>query len=213
MDDPLRLTELVASRLCHDFGGLLSTVSAALEMASETPGAPVHTLTPASEATADLMRRLHLLREAWSGGSTALDLPALRNLAGGLPGGHRLTLDLSGLPRSTAFPPTMARVILNVLLLAAESLPRGGNIGLAAAGGEDILVTISGPRGGWPPVLASCLADEEAAWSALSGPRTMMAPLVALLAKRSGIRVSMMLPSGRVRRAMPPLLLSPESAE
>ncbi len=209
MDDFLRLSELVAARLCHDIGGLVATLTGLLELAGDS-GESAEPIPGAADAALELTRRLNLLREAWSGESTGLNLPGLQALARGLPGAHRLQLDLSGLPADTVFPPRMARMILNVLLLGAESLPRGGTIGLVSAGGQDLLVTIAGPRGGWPAGLAACLVDEQGAWTTLNGPRVLMPALVALLARQLAVRVSILMPSGRGRRAMPPLLLSPE---
>ena len=218
MDDPLRLSELLTSRFSHDIGGLLGTLSGALELALEGSSAPSDALAAAVEAGAELNVRLQLLREAWAGDGAGLDMPRLEDLARGLPGAHRLDVDLSALPAAIVLPPRMARVVLNVLLLAAESLPRGGVIGLATADGADILVTIIGVRAAWPAGLARYLADEDAAWAALDGPRALLAPLVALLARRLGIRVSLLLSSGTLplrrgrRISAPPLLLSPDKA-
>jgi histidine phosphotransferase ChpT len=217
MVDPLRLSELLTARFSHDIGGLLGTLSGALELALEG-GAPSDAVAAAVEAGAELNLRLQLLREAWAGDGASFDLSRLDELARGLPGAHRLDVDLSALPESTVLPPRMARMVLNVLLLAAESLPRGGVVGLARADGADILVTIIGLRAAWPAGLARYLADEDAAWAALDGPRCLLAPLVALLARRLKIRVSQLLPSGTLplrrgrRISAPPLLLSPEKA-
>ncbi len=219
MDDPLRLSQLLISRFSHDLGGLLGTLIGALELAVEANGVPPEALTAAAEAGAELNLRLQLLREAWAGVGNRLDLLRLDTLTRGLPGAHRLDVDLSALPAGTVLQPPMACIVLNVLLLAAESLPRGGVIALAEAGGTDILVTITGLRAAWPAGLVACLTDEEAAWTALSGPRALHAPLVALLARRLAVRVTLLLPSGvlpvrRGRRIIaPPLLLSPEGAE
>jgi len=215
MDDSLRLSELLTSRFSHDIGGLLRTLTGALELALEGAGASSEALAAAVEAGAELNLRLQLLREAWVGGGNGLDLSRLDALARGLPGAHRLDIDLSALPVATVLPPRMARIVLNVLLLAAESLPRGGVIALAKADGADILFTIIGLRAAWPAGLAACLADDAAAWAALNGPRNLLAPLVALLSRRLAVRVSLLLssstlPARRGRRiSAPPLLLSP----
>jgi histidine phosphotransferase ChpT len=218
MDDPLRLSELLSSRFSHDISGLLGTLMGALELAMEGARVSSDALAAAAEAGGELNLRLQLLREAWAGDGAGLDLSRLDALARGLPGAHRLDLDLSALPAATVLPPPMARVLLNVLLLAAESLPRGGVIGLAGADGADILVTIIGLRAAWPAGLAECLADEQAAWAALNGPRGLLAPLVALLSRRVAVRVSLLLSSGHLparrgrRISAPPLLLSPDNA-
>jgi histidine phosphotransferase ChpT len=218
MDDPLRLSECLISRFSHEISGLLGTLLGALELAREASGDPSGVVAAAVDAGAELNVRLQLLREAWTGGNSGLDLSQLDALMRGLPGAHRLDVDLAGLPGSTILQPRMARVVLNVLLLAAESLPRGGVIALAAADGTDILVTITGVRAAWPAGFPACLTDEEAAWAALASPRALLGPVVALLARRLGIRVSLLLPSGvaparRGRRIIaPPLLLSPDEA-
>ena len=214
MDDPLRLSELLSSRLNHQISGLLGTLLGTLELARETAAVASEALDAAVETGAEMNLRLQLLREAWAGGGTPLDLAQLDELASGLPGSHRLAIDLSGLAAETVLRPPMARIVLNVLLLAAESLPHGGVITLAGTRGTDILVTITGLRAAWPAGLAVCLADEAAAWAALAGPRALLGPLVSLLARRHSVRISLLLPSGDVpsgrgrRTTAAPLLLS-----
>ena len=41
-------------------------------------------------------------------------------------------------------------MVLNLLLLAAESLPGGGIVALSGSPGKHVLVTIAGPRAAWP---------------------------------------------------------------
>ncbi|HEX5325644.1 MAG TPA: histidine phosphotransferase family protein [Acetobacteraceae bacterium] len=212
MDDRLRLAQILVSRLCHDVGGLLGTVSGALDLELQGAKAPPDAVTAAAEAAAELTARLRLLREAWTDDATGLDLPGLQSLARGLPGAQRLHLDVSAVPPDTAFAPLMARMVLNVLLLAAEGLPRGGVISLVDAGHGAVLARISGPRAGWPSGLAACLADEDAAWAAMTDARTLLAPLVAVLSRHLGIRLDILLPMRAGRRAVPPLLLSPQPA-
>ena len=125
--------------------------------------------------------------------------------------------------RRSPVEPTDSRLVTQLLnteeaQLAAENLPRGGVIALTGAGGSDILVTITGLRAAWPAGFAACLTDEQAAWAALTDSRAPLGPVVALTARRLGIRVSLLLPSDgaparRGRRIIaPPLLLSPDEA-
>lgn len=217
--DPLRLSEILVSRFSNDIGGLLGNLIGALKLTLESRDPQAEAIAAAVEAGTELDVRLQLIREAWAGSKTELDLPQLGSLTRGLPGAHRLDVDLSGLPESTVLQPRMARVVLNVLLLATESLPRGGVIALAAAGDSDILVTITGVRAAWPAGFAACLIDERAAWAALLDAHAPLGPVVALTARRLAIRVSLLLPFGGVsarrgRRVIaPPLLLSPDEAK
>ena len=65
MSDPLRLTELVTVRVLHDIGGLAATRAATIELALDEAGAGGESLTSAADLTAELNRRVRLLRSAW----------------------------------------------------------------------------------------------------------------------------------------------------
>jgi hypothetical protein len=120
-------------------------------------------------------------------------------------------LDTAGLDPDAVFPATEARLVLNLMLLAAECLPGGGTIALAGTPGESVAATIAGPRASWPTGLAGWLHDEAAAWEALlAEPRRLQVPLTVLLVRRLGARLSMLMPTGPVGEAdtAPPLLLS-----
>ncbi|MDQ2805060.1 MAG: hypothetical protein M3Y41_21170, partial [Pseudomonadota bacterium] len=116
---------VLTARLIHDVGGLAGALSGALELAREEQR-PGEALSTASDAAEELGRRIRLLRAAWGPAGETLDLARLRELAGGAPGMHRMRLDLDGLRGATVFAAGMAQVLLNLVLLAADSLPRGG---------------------------------------------------------------------------------------
>jgi hypothetical protein len=120
-----------------------------------------------------------------------------------------LQLDLIGMEPEAVFPPAAGRLILNVLLLAAESLPGGGIVALSGSPTRNVLVTIAGPRAAWPAGFAACVTDETAAWAAATSARSLQAPLTALIACRDGTRLSLLMPSGAGNdTTLPPLLLS-----
>jgi hypothetical protein len=68
-------------------------------------------------------------------------------------------------------------------------------------------VQIDGAGAAWPVGLGRCLVDEDYACSLIDEPRTIQAPLTALIARACGVRLSMMM--GRTAQAPPPLLLAP----
>ena len=210
MSEALRLAELLCARLCHDLGGLLGSLIGVLEIAREEH-AESETLALAEETAIELGQRLKLLRAAWGQDAEELDVIRLQNFGDSLSTGRRLRLDLEGLQLEPAFSPPAGRLILNILLLAAESLPGGGIIALAGSPANHILITITGPRAAWPAGLGACLADEPAAWAAvLAGPRNLQAPLTALIARAHGFRLSILMPGTAAGDgdASPPLLLS-----
>jgi histidine phosphotransferase ChpT len=144
-----------------------------------------------------LVRRLRLVRAAWGGGESALALSDLRALAAGLPG-RDIRLDLSGLTVDAMVPAAAARVVLNLLMLAAEALAGQGVVALAGDPSREILLTIEGPRAAWPPGFAAMLVDECTAWAGVGidrpgGPRTPQTVLTALIAHASGLNLSMLM--------------------
>ena len=75
-------------------------------------------------------------------------------------------------------------------------------------GPADVIARLDGPNAAWPAGLIGMLADEIAAWQALTSPRTIQAPLTALLARHHGLRLAVLLSGGPTSLA-PPLRLTP----
>jgi len=210
--DLLRLAELVCARLCHDLSGPLGALIGILDLArEEAPDS--ETISLAEETAAELAARLKLLRAAWGRESDDLDKGRLHEFGAGLLSGRRLRLDLEGLAPDRLFSPPAGRVLLNLLLMAAECLPGGGMVALADAPSNGVLVTISGARAAWPASINRWLTDPDAATEAiLADPRRLQAPLTALLVQGYGYRLSMLMPASAVGESelSPPLLLSLE---
>jgi histidine phosphotransferase ChpT len=206
----LRLAELLCVRLCHDLSGPLGALIGILDLArEEVPDS--ETVSLAEETAGELAQRLKLLRAAWGRASDNLDKARLQEFAAGVVSGRRVQLDLDGLAPNRLFSPEAGRVLLNLLLLAAECLPGGGMIALADAPSNGVLLTISGARAGWPPGFSRWLTDLDAVVEAiLADPRRLQAPLTALLVQGYGYRLSMLMPASAVGESelSPPLLLS-----
>jgi histidine phosphotransferase ChpT len=210
MSEALRLAEMLCARLCHDLSGLLGSLIGVVEIAREEQPES-ETLAVAEETAVELGQRLKLLRAAWGMDEEPLDIIQMQTFADSLSNGRRLRLDLGGLEPEAIFPPPAARVVLNILLLAAESLPAGGIIALSGSPTGNILTTIAGARAAWPAGLATCLTDGATAWAAVTtDPRNLQAPLTALLAREHGFRLSILMPTGPADAdgMAPPLLLS-----
>ena len=206
----LRIAELLCVRLCHDFAGPLGALIGVLDVAREEhPGS--ETVTFAEETAAELVHRLKLLRAAWGPEGDELGVGRLQEFAEGLSASRRIRLDLNGLRPNRVFSPPAGRVLLNLLLLAADCLPGGGMVAMSEAPSAGILLTISGPRAAWPPGLSGWLDDPDSAVAAmLADPRHLQPPLTALLVRVYGCRLSMLMPSSPASDAgkLPPLLLS-----
>jgi len=208
----LRLAELLATRLCHDLSGSVGTLMGSLAMCNEDPESGEEALSLATEVSANLAKRLRLIRAAWGGATAALGLDELRGLAEGVAQGRRIAISFAHLPAAARFPPGPARLMLNLLLLAGESLPGGGTVTVAGDPADSVVVTLAGPRAAWPAGFAAQMVDEARAWAALEGDdahaaRGMQAPLTVLVAQAAGLRLRFLMAPGQ--EAVPPLVFSP----
>ena len=203
ISDCIRMTELICARLCHDLSGLVGTVGGAMELLSDAPSDLPEELVLAADAARELTARLRLYRAAWAGGEGALSLPSLLALADGLPHARQIAIEVDLAPPDATLPHTVARLLLNLLLLAGECLPKGGRILLAGAP-DDLFLRVLGPNAAWPSGFAACIADSDAAIAALTSARRVQMPLSALIAHAHGPRLSMLM--GPAAAGAPPVL-------
>lgn len=209
LQTPLLLAQLVCTRLTDDVGSQLARLRAGFDVTDQIgpPAATAGNLDP-------LAQRIELLRACWGTATPRLTARRLALLADGLQGirgVRRLRLDTSGLPSRAALSVPISRVVLNALLVASESLPRGGVIALADVGQRRVLISIAGTHAAWPRVLQHLMNRPDAAWAALSEPDDLAPPLLCLIAEHAGIRLSFQ-PAPRMRStSMPGLLLAVRS--
>jgi histidine phosphotransferase ChpT len=189
LTDTLNLVELVCARLCHDMGGLIGTIGTAMEMVMEEADQNDEIIAFAASASKSLMQRIRLARAAWGPDVDPMDLATLVDLVAPSLARQRAGLDTRALRPDSEFVPPTARVLLNVILLASDSLPKGGTIVLIGEP-EDLLIRIEGPGAAWPVGLADCLRDEAVAIAAVTSARTVQMPLTALLALSRGVRLT-----------------------
>jgi histidine phosphotransferase ChpT len=192
LGETLRLVEVICARLCHDLGGLIGTVGNAIDMVAEDANRDDEVLAFASSAARMLSQRLRLLRAAWGPETDPVVLPALIRLAAPPLAARRIALDTRPLPPDCRFPPAVARVVLNLIVLAGDCLPKGGTIVLLGEP-SDLLIRIDGQDAAWPAGFAACMNDEAAALAALgalASAQSAQMPLTALLALSRKLRLS-----------------------
>ena len=143
MQIDLKVAQLLSSRICHDLVGPIGAVNSGLELINEVPeddGAAAIELTTRSADEASL--RLAFYRAAFGHGSSTLAAAGWKSaldeagiLAEGFLKSSKVSLewqetssDIIGLA-----PPSAIKVILNLVLIASESLPRGGKVCLSFA--------------------------------------------------------------------------------
>jgi hypothetical protein len=181
----LHLIEQTAARLCRALNGSVVRLNEALS-------AQARDETAILEAAKRLTNQVNLLEAAWGPADQPISLHQLAHMAHGLP--DHIAVNLSALPPAIVFPASLGRIVLNILLLAADSLPEGGQIMLAGTP-EDLFIRIDGPAAAWPTGMAICLANEAEAQSALTDGRHPQMALTVQLAHTAHIRLSALLAS------------------
>lgn len=196
MTSDIHLAQLLCSRLCHDLVGPAGAVNAGLELA-EDGDLDGDALDLVTSSAAEITRRLAFFRIAFgaAGGKASavgtLSLNEARELAGEMLAGGKTELewpDSSHAPDS--LPAGVGKVLLLMILLASECLPRGGPVTVHTAAlpeGAGLAVTAQGAGAVLKPDLAAAL-DPDATGDVVSA-RTVHAYFAQVLARVEGGRI------------------------
>ena len=165
MSDQLRLTQLTCSRLCHDLVGAAGAVNAGMEILAEMGALDDAAMDLATKSGLEVTRRLAFYRVAFgaggAGGGSRAEVSALRKLATEFLEAGTSTLDWP----DVGDPPyeidlVMGKLLLNLILIASECLPRGGTITVNVAelpGGIGLAVAATGNGAGLREDLAHAM--------------------------------------------------------
>ena len=171
--DDVKLAQLMASRLCHDLVGPLGAVSAGLELAgAAADGGEVDAdaLALAAKSAGQLTAKLTFLRVAFGAGSGSGD-PVLeaRGLSEKLLANTPVVLDWGlapGVGGDGGKAEILAKLALNMVLIGAEALARGGRLSVRLTSGEGgtaptLEIAAEGPRVMLKDELATVLSLEN----------------------------------------------------
>jgi len=178
--DPLdlRIAELLAARLCHELVSPIGAIANGLEILEDEPDFASDAGALIELSARQASRRLQFYRIAY-GSTSALTDDLVR----------RATIDFFaegkiGVEwRIAALPAGWQKLACNLVLLAAEALPRGGRITLDKSADDGIVATAAG-EGARLADPAPALLAEPSNGAALT-PRTVQAAFTAALAGRA----------------------------
>lgn len=190
MIENTKLTALVASRICHDMVEPMSAIIQGLEMIKTGDGK----LDPDAVSLLDngvgkAWAKLEFFRFAMAGAVAEGDSDIEEGKAVAQKLYSVLKPELVWSVGQVGMPRPAVRVIVNLLLIANECLPRGGTVELTAektADGGEVIVTAKGPRAKLREPTAQALRGEQ---GELSG-HTIQPTLTALLAQQGGVEIS-----------------------
>lgn len=174
MIEPSRLAAFIASRICHDLVSPVASVNSALELMEE-PGDPdmkaqaEQLLQNGAESAA---ARIQLLRYAFGSAGlsdTAADRHEVRSIVEGFMKSHKPSIEW--VIETEHFSCGHARVLMNLVIMATASIPRGGVVTLIVRNedsGLNITAQAKGPRARLSEFNEAALAGNtpEEGWSA-----------------------------------------------
>jgi histidine phosphotransferase ChpT len=188
----VRLAELLASKLCHDLVGPVGAVNNGMELLAEDDllmGDEALKLASSSAQQAGTVLQFYRLAYGASGGAVT-DYGVVRDLAEKMLQQQKAALVWpEKLP--AVLPALVPKLILNLGQLAAECLPRGGEVALAISeaggGGAEVAVAASGTDARLRP--ESEVGLDEHAEIADLGPRNVHAFFTRRLIVEAGGRL------------------------
>ena len=186
----MQVAELLASRLCHDLVGPIGAVNNGMELLEDEDlgmSEDAIQLSASSARQAANLLQFYRLAYGMAGGRIGTDFGALQELAAGLLASSKATLDWTAAQPAGDAPEGLGKLLLNLIMLGEECLPRGGTLGVAlsnGAAGLEVVVTASGTgarlREESQPVLAGDVVIDELT------PRNVHGYFTRLLAQRMG---------------------------
>lgn len=186
-----RVLELINARLCHELVSPVGAINNGVELLDEEdPDFVRDAIQLIGQSARKAGQRLQFYRFAYGTSATSSGGGANgRDLAEGLLEGGKVRCDWSA--EATTLPLDWQRLACNMLVLAAETLPRGGTIQVRPlrAGASGIEVAAEGEAVNVGPELRSAL-DPLAAVDQLSS-RTVHAYFTARLAQQLGAAVAL----------------------
>ena len=147
----LKVAQLLCSRLCHDLVGPVGAVNAGMELMGDGTGDPEEAMALVASSGQQLNRRLIFYRLAFGLGAGArASVADARMLAQELLSEGSVALDWSDPSAAGPGKPICAdgmKLLLNMVLLGVESLPRGGTLEVRVADlaeGTGVAMTATG---------------------------------------------------------------------
>ncbi len=192
----LRVAEMLCSRLCHDLVSPVGAIKSGLELIAEFGGDPDEEAMGLINGSAEqAVAKLQFFRVAYGlagAAQASMPLSAAADAADILVGGGRTTLDwpTSQQPETPVLQAGALKLLLNMILLSVDALPRGGFLRVRLMpedNGIGAQVIAAGEGAGFKADLAAafegtCGIDDLTA-------RTVQGYYTALLGKRLGAPV------------------------
>ncbi len=188
----MRLAELLTARVCHDLAGAVGAVAAGAELLGEDAAMDGEALRLLSTSAATAVAKLKFLRHALGGGGATQSAAALRAMAAEylatVKAGDGLRLDWQ-VKSAAPWDAGHSRLVLNLILLAQDCLPKGGAVVVRDGARPQDLAEVVAEGTGAAAAEANGQLDAGSAVDASIGPRGAQGAYAGLLARQLGLRI------------------------
>ncbi|HIJ63795.1 MAG TPA: hypothetical protein HPQ04_13970 [Rhodospirillaceae bacterium] len=196
----LDLAELLCARLCHDLAGPVGAVATGAELLAEDSGDAADALELLGSSAAAASQRLRFFRLALGPAAKPVAARELCDLAtgflsGSATSGGALAVDWRD-GGVEPWPGGPAKLLLNLLLVARDCLPRGGRLRVSARQSPAELVEMVAEGANAAP--AEAVAGLLRADTAGLGPRGAQGFYTRCLAERQAVPIDISQDAGRV---------------
>ncbi len=163
-DPALALVAQLCSKLCHDLAGVIGAIANGAELLEDEDDPDIRTqaVELLAQSAAQAGRRLRFFRIAFGAAGAmgdTIDFAELRDAAEGQLGGGRLKIEW---PAATGgMPKPQAKLLLNLLLVVASGMPRGGVI-RPALSGTGFVLAAEGDGAALPEAVRNVLTGSPA---------------------------------------------------
>jgi histidine phosphotransferase ChpT len=183
--DPLDLAALLCSKVCHDVINPVGAITIGLEMMEDQPDEETRQsaleLIKKSAKAASAKLEYHRLAFGAAGSAGAsIDTGTAEAVARGLFADEKTTLKWSG--ERVLMAKDKVKLLLNLCLIAAAAIPRGGEISVKITGPDEntsFRIAATGPYCRLPAPVAALIAGEPTAPVDAHGIQAFYAGLVA----------------------------------
>ena len=191
----LLVTELLASKLCHDLVGPVGAVNNGIELLAEDDAEEMaeEAIALANRSARQATTVLQFFRLAYgAAGGSDIDFSDVRRFADALLGSHHVEIVWPGLLPDDGLPRGVSKLLMNILALAGEALPQGGQVAVRFEEFPGALEVVATLRGGEVRLRKESLRalDPNLALEELT-PRSVQAHFCALVAQRLGSRLDL----------------------
>ncbi|WP_294194600.1 histidine phosphotransferase family protein [uncultured Sphingomonas sp.] len=189
---PVDFASLLCSRLCHDLLSPVGALNNGLELLNDETDPEMRArclelLNESARTSANKLKFFRLAFGAAGGFGERVDVREARQAVEALLGDNK-RLSLQWMVAETELPKVAVKVLLNLALIAGDTLVRGGTVTIGTEEGTDateIVLRAEGPRIVLDPELRTILTDGAADGGAVT-PRAAAAYLVQALVSEAG---------------------------